>query len=481
MSSDSTTLPSTDRLSFRICLGYAVGSLGMSIFATVAGLLLLDFLTGFLAVPPLWAAFTVFIPKVWDIIIDPIVGHLSDRTQTSWGRRRPYLLAGAILLGLTFFLLFSVPSFETPSSRALYVMVMFIAASTGYTVFGIPYLALPAEMTFDYHERTRLVSFRVVFLLLGILFAGALAPLIIEEVARANTDSPGADDFRRGYMVMGITLGVVSTISMLWTFFALRNAPQRDAILSMATIREQLLVALKNRPFFRLLIPYFIQLLAINCTVASMPFFVQYILGDRQIFVGAFLCLIVPSIVAMPLWVLFSNRYGKLAAYLTSVSLFAIALLTIFWSSAERLELFYIQMGCAGIAYAGTQAFPFAMLPDVIQYDEHLTGLRREGAYTGVWLAGENAGVAFGTFLAGAVLAICGFVESTTGVADQTETAVFGVKLAFTAVPAALFAVSIPLLARYDLTEKKMRSLRGESEEEAALSTVENNGFGMGE
>jgi len=455
---------SGDRLSLRICLGYAVGSLGMSIFATVAGLLLLDFLTGFLAVPPLWAAFTVFIPKIWDITIDPIVGHLSDRTQTSWGRRRPYLLAGAILLGVTFFLLFSVPKLESPAARALYVMVMFIAASTGYTVFGIPYLALPAEMTFDYHERTRLVSFRIVFLLTGILFAGALAPLIIEEVARSNTDTPTADDFRRGYMVMGTALGIVSSISMLWTFFALRNAPQRDAILSTATIREQLLVALKNRPFFRLLIPYFIQLLAVNCTVASMPFFVQYILGDRQIFVGAFLCLIIPSIVAMPLWVLFSGRYGKLAAYLVSVSLFTLGLLSLFWASPERIEWFYFQMGVVGVAYAGTQAFPFAMLPDVIQYDEHLTGLRREGAYTGVWLAGENAGVAFGTFLAGAVLAICGFVESTTGVTAQTPTAILGVKLAFTVVPAILLAVSVPLLARYDLTEEKMKSLQKSSE-----------------
>ena len=435
----------------------------MSVFATVTSLLLLNFLTAFLGVPAIWAAVAIFVPKVWDIITDPIIGYLSDRTRSEWGRRRPYLLVGSIVLGCAYFLMFAVPDFSDPMSRALYVAVMFTAAATGYALFSVPYVALPAEMTQAYHERTKLVSFRVVFLLLGILVAGAVAPIIVESVATSRSPNPSALDFRHGYRVMGMSLGTIITMSMLWTFFALRHAPQKDAVDSTSSIRQQLIVAFRNRPFFQLLLPYFMQLLAVNCTVASMPFFVQYILGNRNAFASTFLCLIVPSILAMPLWAFFSRRFGKLSAYMMSIALFTAALLSLLWADPTRMGFFYVQMGLAGVAYAGTQLFPFAMLPDVIQLDEHLSGLRREGAYTGVWMAGEKTGVAFGTFLAGAILAICGFQESTTGATEQTEAAIWGVRLAFIVLPSILLAASLPLLARYDLSEERLSQIRSHS------------------
>lgn len=433
------------RLTTAVCLGYGVGSAGTSIFATVTSLMLLFYLTEELAVPAAWAGLVVFVPKLWDVLTDPLVGHVSDRTHSRLGRRRPYLLAGAVVLAVGMSLLFAAPPFAHAWQRATYVLLAFLVATSGYTLFAIPYIAMPPELTRDYHELTRLVSYRMAFLMLGILLAGGGAPALIDAVAVGGSR-------RQGYQIMSVAMALTCAAAMLTTFFATASAPRIAGATSSLGLRQQLAIAFGNRPFFRLLVPYFVQLVGMSSVTAAMPYFVRYQLGggEREVALS-FVCLTAPAIVGMPLWVALSRRLGKRRCYELSVAAFAAAVLLLAAAKTAWSAAYLAPLVAAGIAYAGTQLFPFAMLPDAIRDDELRSGLRREGVFTGAWLAGEKTGLALGVLLASWILSLCGFQESAGAAAAQPAAVQWGVRAAFALVPAALMLVSLPLLWRYDL------------------------------
>src|SRR5579872_6888189 len=181
------------RLSRSTDIGYAVGSIGTAAFATVPGLLLLYYLTNVLGVAAGVAGAVVLLPKFWDVLANPLVGSLSDRTRTRWGSRRPWMLVGGVLLPVLFFLMFSAPA-GSPAASAAYVALLFLVAATAYACFQVPYLAMPAEITDDYDERSTLMSYRVALLAVGILLAGAVAPAIVQA----------AGGGRDGYRLMSL-------------------------------------------------------------------------------------------------------------------------------------------------------------------------------------------------------------------------------------------------------------------------------------
>jgi glycoside/pentoside/hexuronide:cation symporter, GPH family len=159
-------------LSVGTYIGYGIGSVGTGIFSTVPGLLLLSFMVRYLQIPPALAGMVMLIPRLWDVITDPFAGSLSDRTRSRWGARRPWMLAGALTLPITFALLFRVPDL-TGTAAAWYLMLIYILCTTFFTIYQVPYIAMPVEMTEDYYERTTVMSWRIAFLTLGIL-VGAL-------------------------------------------------------------------------------------------------------------------------------------------------------------------------------------------------------------------------------------------------------------------------------------------------------------------
>ncbi|MBX7168006.1 MAG: MFS transporter [Pirellulales bacterium] len=444
--------PDEQRLSTGLCLGYGIGSLATSIFATVTSLMLLFFLTEELAVPAAWAGLVVFVPKLWDVLTDPLVGLASDRTQSRWGRRRPYLLAGAVVLGLGLVLLFTVPNLSAAWQRAAYVLIAFLVATTGYTLFAIPYVAMPPELTRDYHELTRLVAFRMAFLMLGILVAGGAAPALIDLVAPASSR-------RAGYSVMGAILAAVCFAAMFTTFLATARSSRSVAAAASLGLRAQLAIALRNGPFRRLLLPYFLQLIGMSSVTATMPYFVRYQLagGEREVSLS-FVCLTAPAIVAMPLWVGLSRRWGKRRCYELAVGAFAATLLMLVTAASAWSAVYLIPLVTTGIAYAGTQLFPFAMLPDAIRTDEQRSGTHSEGVLTGAWLAGEKTGLAIGVLVASMLLSLAGFQESSGDVVVQPPLVRLGIQAAFAFVPAALMLISIPLLWRYDLDRAARRA-----------------------
>ena len=424
------------RLPRSVALSYSAGAVGTGVFSTVPGLLLLYYLTEVVGVAAGVAALVLLLPKLWDAVLNPVVGTLSDRTSSRWGGRRPYLLAGAVVTPLMFALVFATPDLSSPNRTALLVGAAYALAMTGYALFQVPWVAMPAEMTDDYHERTRLMSTRMVLLTVGILVGGGLAPLL----------SGGKDGGRGGYALMGVVVAGVIAVALLTAWRGTRTAAWSPPDTSpRPTVRVQLALVRGNRAFTSLFQVYALQAVATGAMLAGAPYVATYVLGDADLAALLFVFLVVPSAVVVPLWRRLSLRTGKAQGYLLSSVLFGVTALTLCFARSLPDGVVYAQTALLGVGYAGMQLFPYSMLPDTLT----VTGGSRAGVFTGVWQAGETVGFAVGPALYGGLLAVSGFVSSAADVrVDQPDSALTGLVLGFSVLPGLLVLASVPLLRR---------------------------------
>jgi len=425
------------RLSRRHTVSYAVGAVGNGVFVTVPGLLLLFYLTDVLGVAAGLAAVVLFVPKLWDAVANPLVGSLSDRSTSRFGKRRPFLLVGGCVTAGAFVLLFSAPELESDLATALYVSGVFTVAMTGYAVFCVPWSAMPAEMTPDYHERTRLTSVRMVLLTVGILVGGAVAPAIAGD--------PGT---RGSYALMSVVVAAVLLLAFLTAWWGTRGTASTPALTGpRPSLREQYDVVRANKPFVWLFLGYTLQACATAAMLTGAQYVATYVLGDPTKSALLFVSLVAPCAVMVPLWRRYSLRHGKLTGYLASTTLFGVTSLSLVFARSEPEPLIHLQMVLLGVGYAGCQLFPYAILPDLISEDDH-TG--RAGIFTGVWQGGETVAFAVGPALYSLVLALTHYQSHRADEAiAQPASALTGLVLAFSVLPAVLMLASLPLLRRY--------------------------------
>ena len=430
----------TERLPLPLILAYASGSIGTAAFIIVPQLLLLFFMTDVLGVPPGWAAAALFVPKLWEFLTDPVIGAASDRLDTRWGRRRPMMLVGAVLFTLTFALMFAVPDFESWTARFWWVAVLFALCTTAYTVYSVPYIAMPAEMTEGYDERTRIVSYRMVFVSIGVLLAGTLAPGLVTV----------AGGGREGYAAMGFGFAVLCGSVMLVSVLGTRRASFTTRSHQALSALQQVRLGIANRPFRVLWIAFVVQMISIAVSTAVLPYFAKYQLGGGEALVTAFfLVFTLATLAAMPVWVALAKRFGKRDAFVLATVLQAAGATCLFWTPNLPLGAFLVGGAVMGAGNAGMQMFPFAMLPDVIDEDRRRTGLNREGAFTGIWVAGEKLGLAIGAAVIGMALALAGFSEGGSAANGQPGSALLTIKLGISAGPAAILLLSLVFLRRY--------------------------------
>lgn len=446
-----------DRLSRGQVTRYAVGSLGTGGFATLPGLVLVYYLTDSLGVTALAAGAIVTAAKVWDVLIDPVIGSLSDRARQRSGTRRALMIVGAIGLPIAFVLTFATPGGLGAVPSAIWVLIAFMLAATCFSLFQVPYIALPAELTDSYRERTRLLSWRVVVLTVAILLFGAGGP----ELRGLFPDDP-----LTGYLVMALVAAVVLGIGMLVAAtVAPRGAPltlAAPASASGSPYRAALGVLRESQPFRALLLTYMLQGLATGLMLAAAQFVARWLLHDEGAVTPLFLALIAPALFAAPVWKVIADRLGKERAFRLSSLLFLVAVLILtamVWAPGWWI---LAPVALAGAAYAGMQTLPMAMLPDIIAHDRAAGGRAaggsagRAGMFSGVWTAGETTGMALGATVLSIVLAATGYVESVAGaqVSSQPDAATTGIALAFSALPALLMAFSLISLGRYRLRER---------------------------
>jgi Na+/melibiose symporter-like transporter len=429
----------------RTVAGYAIGSLGTGGFGALPGLVLLYYMTDSLGITALAGGLIVSLAKLWDVIIDPLIGSLSDRMRQRTGTRRTLMLIGALSLPVFFTLTFAVPAGLAPLASALWVLVAFVLSTTAFSLFQVPYIALPVELSPDYDGRTRLLTWRVVVLTIAILLFGAGGPLL-----RGLGDDP-----RAGYLIMAIIAGVVISAGLTTSSFtAPRGAPGIRAPRTPLLVGYRLAVdALReSRPLRALLGAFVLQALATGIMLAAAQYVATWILVSEDAVTLLFLALIAPAVLVTPLWGRLARRFGKERSFVVASVIFGIATVSIIGVAAAPGAWIYVPVGLAGAAYAGMQALPLAMLPDVIAHDGRMRGDERAGVVSGVWTAGETAGIALGATVLALVLAVTGYIESTAEVVPvQPDSAVLGIALAFSLVPAVLMGASLLVFRGYRL------------------------------
>ncbi|MBM3515373.1 MAG: MFS transporter [Alphaproteobacteria bacterium] len=442
----------TRTLPLSLCIGWGFGTLGIAIIFNSVNLLILRYMTDWLGIAAATAGLLIALSKAYDAVLDPIIGNVSDRTRSSMGRRRPYLLAGAFMCGLALPALFSAPAIDDMTSRTIYIGVMLILFATAYATFNVPYLAMPAEMTDDYHERSYLISFRVTAIGIGQVLGGFLGPYLIV------TGGGGM----AGHNLLGWVLGGLTFTACLLCFLMTGSARriERDEG-ERPTYWSQLKLAWENKPFVWLMSAKLTQLMSMAVTQSVIAYFTTRVLKAGDTILG--LIMVVTTVglfVSIPIWVRLGRKIGKKNAYILATVVFGLATAT-WWFSAEGEAplVFYLRAFVQGFGSAGMMLMGASMLPDTMEYDTRRTGMRREGVFSGIYTMMEKVAFAIGVSLTGAFLGAMGYIESRAGVAtEQPDSAIQAIYICAAILPAAGMLISAIFIAFYDLKEDKLKT-----------------------
>lgn len=413
---------------------YASGSLGMGVWVTVPGLLLLYFLTNTLGVSAFVAGLALLLPKVIDAVVHPMFGTLSDRQARRHGHRRGMLRWG-LLLAVAMVAMFTVPDGLTGAWAALWVGGWYVAGNLLFASFQVPYLTTPSDLRVGYHERTRVFMVRMVLLTVGLLAAGVAAPALV------------ADGERDSYARMALLLGTLMVVTGLVAIRGVRRLTEtcgfREPDEHAHSTRADVRLAWQDRDFRALVLSYLFTGTTTHLVLAAVPFYAEYVLDDgglTAVLMGAFLA---PAVFASPVWLKVSRRIGKQRGLLLSQAMFIVGTAALLGGDRLGIPATVAIVVLLGIAFAGLQLFAFSMVPDAVAAAER-RGSSRAGAYTGVWTATEAVGTAIGPYVYSAVLVVGGFVSAVDGDSvAQSDTALSALLIGFTLVPAVLMTVAL--------------------------------------
>ena len=429
----------TEKLSKKQKLMYGAGDIGFSLTSTILGVYFLFFMIEVVGLRPGIAAIPILIGKIWDFVNDPIFGHISDRTRSRWGRRRPYLLFGALPLAFTFTMLWYKPGFETTTALVAYYSVAYIIFEASATMLYMPYFALTPELTSDYDERTSLTSYRMFFSILGSLLAFTVPAIIVGEFVPENASK---------VLLMGAVFGLVSALPMFLTFFGTEE--REDLVdLDKPTLLESIRSVWKNVPFRYGLGIFLATWISVDILQSSLLFYVKFVVQreDQNEIIMAMIFVV--AMFALPIWNWVSNRWSKRYAYMLGIAFWAVvqmALITM--TPATPLALILILCALAGIGVAAAHVLPWAILPDAIEWYEYKTGERHEGMFYSITTLARKITSAGTVPLIGVVLELTGYQPN---LAIQGAEAVRGIKMVIGPIPAVLLCVGIFIAYKYPL------------------------------
>ena len=371
-------------------MGYGVGDLGGNLFFTIMGFWLLNFVTDTLGLAASLAGLALLVGRAWDAVTDPLMGTLSDRTASRWGRRRPYLLFGSLAMVAGMTLVFLEVGGQGWSQGALFAWVVFsfCLVSTAYTVVFIPYAALTPELARDFQERTNLNGYRMAWAIVGTLLGAGAFTIVVDQAAGA-----GAGE---GYTVAGALFGVVSAVVVLITFASVRERPVTRDRAPAGSVFAGYAAALKVRPFRLALFPWALFMTGIVVATSAVPFYFEHLYRRPELASFASLALLLAAFAAIPGWVWLSGRIGKRTAYNAGMVLFGAALLAAYLFAHRDVTVLFVLMALAGVGLATNYVMPWSIIPDVVDYDELENGQRREGVFYGMWTFLQKLGLGAG-------------------------------------------------------------------------------------
>jgi GPH family glycoside/pentoside/hexuronide:cation symporter len=431
--------------------GFALVPLAHSAGMNIVTLLAFRFFTDNLAISAAAAGALFAAVKLYDGLLDPALGAFSDRTKSPWGRRLPYLLAGGVLMPLAVVMVFNPPQFASLMGVEVFLAIALILHSTAYTALTIPGMAMLVEASDDYHERSKLMSFRVLGNSLGVLLGATLPALLLARWGAT----------RAGHGHMALVIGGLLLIVGVVAVVLLRTTPRTTPVAGKAyRFFDQFKLAWANRPFRILAITHVFILLGTVVTSIANAYFNRYVLLVGDGWLGTYyLIATVGSVGSMPLWLRFSKAYGKKAGYILSMAGFGIFNLS--WLLAHAHEPYTLLVARAliiGVFSGGMILFAYSMLSDAVRYDFIQTGLRREGGFAGFTSLIDKLSAAVGVAGVGYFLSRMGYTASTAGAAAvQPHSAILAIYLSFAVAPALAMAAGIAVMTTYRLDEAALR------------------------
>lgn len=441
--------PGRDEVSTSLALGWSTGATCSSLAINVVGVLLLPFMTSRLGMAAGAAGVIISLNKFLGIGFDPLFGFLSDRTRSSLGRRRPYLLFGSVLIAASLLALFLPPEIPGPGFAMLYFGAALTAFGAGYAAFRVPYLTMSAEMTKSPYVRARMISFKVVAISVGSLLGLSLAPGLVDLFG-----SDRASYGKAAAVLAGCSLasGLICFVSTRRARFALRIEHVRSSLLA------NLHSLLANAPLAAIVGSKFIVAVGITFQYSCVAYFVTLVTHQRVAVVSLyFLIQTVMSVLTQPFWLRLVRVRGKRLTFCFSSLIYVLGNLG--WlgvAATGSTTLLVMTALVVGVAGGGTQLTIEAMLPDVMSLDSARTGLRREGVIAALFSVAEKLSSGIAIVMLGAFLSLAGFVHSTHDVA-QPASAREAIVLSISVIPSLAVFISGLLIYRWGLREPSLR------------------------
>lgn len=453
VSADSARTPEPEKLSFSTKLAYGAGDAGPAITANVLAFFLLFFFTNVAGLNAGLAGSILMIGKVWDAVNDPVVGVLSDRTRSRWGRRYPWMIFGAIPFGIFFVLQWLVPTDSTWGLFWYYVIVSLLF-NMAYTAVNLPYTALTPELTQDYNERTSLNSFRFAFSIGSSILSLILAQVIFSLF--------GGNPVQQ-YLLLGVISAIVAILTLYWCVWGTWKRTLSSPAAHLAEDSEslpfltQLRIVFSNRPFLFVIGIYLCSWLGVQVTAAIIPYFVVNWMGQPPtVFTQVALAVQGTALIMLFVWDKVSRSVGKKAVYFMGMVLWIGAQAGLFFLRPEQVGLMYVLAVLAGFGVSTAYLIPWSMMPDVIELDELQTGQRREGIFYGFMVLFQKIGLAVGLFLVGQALEIAGFQETVAGQPPpvQPDSALLAIRVAIGPLPTLFLIAGLGLAYFYPITRE---------------------------
>jgi len=387
--------------------------------------------------------------RIFDAVTDPLIGVLSDRTRSSFGRRRPFIAAGAVALAVSIYLLFNPPE-RPPTFETVWFGVWIFCVFLFWTLVEVPYESLGPEITFDYHERIALFGWRDGALIAGTLVAAA-SPAMVSGLLGLSS-SPA--DERLKFFWISLFYGPLVVAFCVWCVLSIRERGT-DRLPLRPGSGNGFRRILRNRPFIILLASYTVAAFGSNLPATLILYYVEYVLQSTQ--ADLFLALyFVTGVVFLPGWVVLAKRIGKKHAWILSMAVNTGAFTGVLFLGPGDAAVYGVLVVLSGLGFGATVALPSAMQADVIDYDELITGERREGYYVGLWSITKKLAAALGVGLSLSLLGTVGYEPNVV----QSEGVVRTLRVLYAGVPSLCNIVALLIAMAYPISSRTHDEIR---------------------
>ncbi|MEN6570458.1 MAG: glycoside-pentoside-hexuronide (GPH):cation symporter [Anaerolineaceae bacterium] len=470
----TTTLPSNTTKSLKLPLLtkliYGSGDWGRASFNTLRQIFYAIFLTDVVGIDPRLASIAALVSTLWDAINDPLVGSISDKVRTRWGRRRPFLLFFSIPFAAAFIILWWAPPWKSQIALTITVTLAYMLADTIQTLVTVPYLALTPELAAEYDQRTSLTSYRMFFNLMASLATAVAAPIIVDAALKSGAGT------QRGYMIVAALFGGLAALPFLLIFFRIKERPlDQEEIVERVNLQETIRILINNAPFRFATGIYVLNWISFDLVSLMLPYFLIYWINSGNMITQINLLgmnisltsvvlgvLLIVAVAAIPVWSAIAQKFSKRWAYIVGMVFWIIVQLVIFSIQPGQITTIIILAALAGLSVSTAHIMPEAIFPDVIDWDEFRSHKRREGTYYGAVSFLRKLSSAAAIFLALQILGWFGYQAPPKNALlfAQSAQTVTAIRFLTGPVVAVLLLTAIFIAWRYPLSRERQHRIQ---------------------